>query len=115
MSEQTVLQSEPQTEEEYRAAVHQILAEIRRLNRQMEVDRAERERVRAESEILKAQTRRILADMGQRISLEQQHDREMAAKDRENLLLRLENYVLRAERRLPPTTTGEAPTEATDS
>jgi hypothetical protein len=43
-----------------------------------------------------------LAAAVQELRLQQQHDRDMAAKDRENLLLRLENYVLRAERRLPP-------------
>jgi len=35
----------------------------------------------------------------------------MAAKDRENLLLRLENYVLRAERRLPLPEGGEQASE----
>jgi hypothetical protein len=64
MSEQSTLNSTPQTEEEYRAAVDEILAEIWRLNEQMKVDRAERERVRAETELLKEQTRRVFADMG---------------------------------------------------
>ena len=30
------------------------------------------------------------------------HDRDVAARDRENLILRLENYLLRSERQLPP-------------
>jgi len=45
---------------------------------------------------------RALARAVQQIQWEQKHDRDMAARDRENLILRLENYLLRAERGLPP-------------
>lgn len=63
MSEQ-ILETLPQTDEEYRVASEQLLAEIRRMIQQMEPDRAERRRLRAESELLKAQTRRTFASMG---------------------------------------------------
>jgi hypothetical protein len=45
----------------------------------------------------------------QQVQWEQRHDRDMAARDRENLILRLENYLLRAERGLPPGKENDAP------
>lgn len=45
---------------------------------------------------------RALSETLQQMQFEQRHDRDMAARDRENLLLRLENYLLRSERGLPP-------------
>ena len=45
---------------------------------------------------------RALAKTVQQGQWEQRHDRDMAARDRENLILRLENYLLRADRGLPP-------------
>lgn len=38
----------------------------------------------------------------QQTQWEQKHDRDMAVRDRENLILRLENYLLRADHSLPP-------------
>jgi len=40
----------------------------------------------------------------QQMQSEVRHDRDMAARDRENLILRLENYLLRQNRGLPPGT-----------
>jgi len=45
---------------------------------------------------------RALVQAVQQLRFEQQHDRDMAARDRENLMLRLENYLLRHDRGLPP-------------
>src|SRR4051794_22027953 len=54
----------PQTAAEYEAAVDEILRQIGLLNEQMRADRAESERLRAESQTLKRETRAILASMG---------------------------------------------------
>ena len=43
-----------------------------------------------------------LTQIIQEIKWEQRHDRELAARDREILILRLENYMFRNERGLPP-------------
>ena len=45
---------------------------------------------------------RALTQAIQQMQWEQRHDRDVSARDRENLILRLENYLLRAERSLPP-------------
>lgn len=45
---------------------------------------------------------RALTQAVQQGQWEQRHDRDMVARDRENLVLRLENYLLRADRGLPP-------------
>ena len=52
----------------------------------------------------KEQDRRLdeLNEAVQRLTFELQHDRDMSARDRENLILRLENALLRVDRRLPP-------------
>ncbi len=42
-----------------------------------------------------------LVEAVQELTFALQHDRDMSARDRENLLLRLENALLRFERRLP--------------
>jgi chromosome segregation ATPase len=44
----------------------------------------------------------LLAVVVQRLDLRLDHERETAARDRENLILRLDNTLLRFERRLPP-------------
>jgi hypothetical protein len=43
------------------------------------------------------------------LTYELKHDRDMSARDRENLVLRLENELLRFERRLPPAPTSGTP------
>lgn len=45
----------------------------------------------------------------QQTQAEQRHDRDMAARDREVLLLRLENFLLRSERGLPPPALSDEP------
>ena len=45
---------------------------------------------------------RVLIDIVRQLKYEQQRDRENATHEREKLLLRLENALLRFERRLPP-------------
>jgi chromosome segregation ATPase len=45
---------------------------------------------------------RALIDIVRQLKYEQQRDRENAAHEQEKLLLRLENALLRFERRLPP-------------
>ena len=45
---------------------------------------------------------RTLTQSVQEMHWEQRHDRDMAVRDRENLILRLENYLPRADRGLPP-------------
>jgi chromosome segregation ATPase len=45
---------------------------------------------------------RALIDIVRQLKYEQQRDREKATHEREKLLLRLENALLRFERRLPP-------------
>lgn len=53
-----------QTAAEYEAAVEQLLAEIRRLNEQMQDDRLDIERLRIETQMLKVETRAVLARIG---------------------------------------------------
>jgi len=45
---------------------------------------------------------RVLIEIVRQLKYEQQRDRENATHEREKLLLRLENALLRFERRLPP-------------
>ena len=44
---------------------------------------------------------RALTQIIQEVKWERKYDRDMAARDRENLILRLETYLLRKERGLP--------------
>jgi hypothetical protein len=48
---------------------------------------------------------RVRIDIVRQLEYEQQRDRENATHEREKLLLRLENALLRFERRLPPGST----------
>jgi hypothetical protein len=54
---------------------------------------------------------RVLIEIVRQLKYEQQRDRENATHEREKLVLRLENALLRFERRLPP---GSAPSESAD-
>ena len=54
----------------------------------------------------------MLIEIVRQLKYEQQRDHENAAREREKLLLRLENALLRFERRLPP---GSAAPESSDS
>ena len=62
-----LLQVPPQSAAEYEAAIDRLLSEISRLNHQMEGDRAEINRLKAETQELRAATRAILARIGSRI------------------------------------------------
>jgi uncharacterized small protein (DUF1192 family) len=57
-------QSAPRTATDYEAAIEQMLAEMKRLNEQMATDRAEIERLRVETQRLKAETRAVLETLG---------------------------------------------------
>lgn len=57
----------PESAAEYEAAVDQLLAEMGRLNHQMRADRAEIERLRAETRELKRETRAVLESLGCRL------------------------------------------------
>jgi chromosome segregation ATPase len=54
---------------------------------------------------------RALIDIVRQLKYEQQRDRENATHEREKLFLRLENALLRFERRLPP---GSSASESAD-
>jgi peptidoglycan hydrolase CwlO-like protein len=62
--DETFSQPEPKTKTEYKAAIHQMLDEMLRLNQQMQEDQAAIERTQAEIALLKAETRALLARMG---------------------------------------------------
>ena len=64
MDEKVLAQSTPETDADYEAAIEQYLAEMRRLNEQMKNDRRDIERLKAETETLKTQTRALLATGG---------------------------------------------------
>lgn len=53
----------------------------------------------------------LLAGVTQRLLFELERDRDIAARERENLLLRLENAMLRSERRLPASSDAQDTTE----
>ena len=60
-------QSLPQTAADYEAAVEQLLAEMKRLNQQMQNDRTDTERLKDETQTLKAETRALLLSMGAKL------------------------------------------------
>ena len=62
----SVLSSQPvpKSAADYEAAVEQLLAEMKRLNQQMQSDRTDIERLKAETRTLKAETRARLLSMG---------------------------------------------------
>ncbi len=57
----------------------------------------------------------LLSDFVHRLALKFEHDRENAERDREIQRLRLENFLLRFERGLPPVIGTKRPREAQDS
>ncbi len=56
--------SSPRTDAEYETALQQMKGELERLNRLMEQDRKDIDRLKAESDLLKIETRAILATLG---------------------------------------------------
>jgi type II secretory pathway component PulM len=63
MNEKVLSQPTLETDADYEAAIEQYLAEMRRLNEQMNNDRSDIERLKAETETLKTQTRALLATL----------------------------------------------------
>ncbi len=99
-------QAAPQTQAEYEAAFDLLMAEAEHLNTLMDSHRSEIERLKVETSALRDETHAMLARMDaeqavQQMQWEQRHDRDMAVRDQENLILRMENSRLRAERDLP--------------
>jgi peptidoglycan hydrolase CwlO-like protein len=64
MEESLFSQPTPQTAAEYEAAIDQLLAEMQRLNQKMKEDQSVIDRLKAETETLKRETRALLASMG---------------------------------------------------
>lgn len=67
MNNATITQSAPQTTEDYEAAFDRIMAEAEILNEQMRRDRVDIERLKAETQILKSETRALLASIGVKV------------------------------------------------
>ena len=63
MNEKVFSQPTLEKDADYEAAIEQYLAEMRRLNEQMNNDRSDIERLKAETETLKIQTRALLATL----------------------------------------------------
>ena len=57
-------QSTPKTAAEYKTVIKQMFSEMQRLNLKMRQDQADIERTQAETAVLKAETRALLARMG---------------------------------------------------
>ncbi len=64
MTDLTLADPDPTTEAEFEAAFKQMLQEMDRLNQQMEQDRKDIERLKCEADLLKIETRAILATLG---------------------------------------------------
>ncbi len=64
MSELAFAQPMPQTDEEYQAAIEQMLVESRRLSERAQQDQNDLERLRAKSAPLRAEIRALLASLG---------------------------------------------------
>lgn len=108
MENATPLDSEPQTDGEHEAAFEQLLADIRHIGEPKQRDRGDAEPRRTEADIQEQidalrQEVRALSHAVQHLQDEQRHACKMAALDSKSLALRVENALLRFERRLPPT------------
>lgn len=57
----------PETEDGYKQAFFEIMAEVEKLNEQMRLERIQIERLRAESAILRDETRTILSGIEARL------------------------------------------------
>ena len=71
------------------------------LTRRVEQHEQETKELRQELATINERLRDQAAQM-EMLAYELRREREMAARDRENLMLRLENALLRFERRIPP-------------
>jgi hypothetical protein len=63
MSDTVSAHSAPKTAAEYKAAIEDLLGEMQRLNDQMQGDQAVIERLKAETALIKTETRALLAAM----------------------------------------------------
>jgi phage shock protein A len=79
--------------------------------------KALRQEFREMEQALKEMDGRIaaLVEIVRHLSFEIERDRQIAARDRENLVLRLELALTRSERRLPPASPESSPTEGEPS
>lgn len=67
MATMVTAQTAPQTAAEYEATFERLMAEAENLNEQMRHDRAEIERLTAETAALKSETRALLTSMGAKL------------------------------------------------
>ena len=73
MTNSASVQPEPQTEAEYEAAFERLLVEMKSINDsmvpggQMHSDRCEIERLKAETQVLRNETRALLVSMGAKL------------------------------------------------
>ena len=91
-------QTVPQTTAEYEAEFELLMQEAAQINKRMAADRIEIERLKAEAKAIRDETYALLAS----IEVEQQNRteqriQEIAERDQENLILRLEHTRLREE------------------
>lgn len=92
-----------QTTAEYEAEFEMLMQEAARLNELMAADRIQIERLKRETTAFAEETSALLADIvaDQQVRKEQR-DQEIAARDQENIALRVKYDRLRHERGLPP-------------
>ena len=64
MTDSALTLKEPTTDPDYRAAIQLLHAEIALLNQKMAKDRTEITRLKSETDLLKVETRAILASLG---------------------------------------------------
>ena len=89
-------QTTPQTTAEYEAEFELLMQEAARLNELMAEDRVEIERLKAETKVIRDETRALSVDMIlNRQVQKQRYDREIPDLDQANSILRLENDALR--------------------
>ena len=60
-------QPAPQTSAEYEAAFERLMAEVESINENMRRDRTEIERLKAETKIIRDETRTLLTGMGAKV------------------------------------------------
>jgi hypothetical protein len=64
MSDVPISFQEPTDDANYQVAIQQLHTEITRLNQKMEADREDIDRLKSETDLLKVETRAILATLG---------------------------------------------------
>src|SRR5947207_479677 len=103
MEEPTTAADEPKTDAEYEAEVDALLAQMRQMDEKSDRTWEEIGRLKGESQAIRAPSDDITARIDRRLEsifdlLQQmKHDRELDRLRHENLVLRLENTLLRFE------------------